>query len=70
MNMLFERLPEFPPSLPADELQMLAWLPVWPTRQEVLAESQPIARRLARDDKESMRLALAAALAPNHTGGK
>lgn len=45
---LFEHLPEFPQSLPADELQMLAWLPVWPTTTEVFPEVRTIAGRLER----------------------
>ena len=36
--MLFDRLPQFPPALPDDELRELATLPEWPTTQEVVGE--------------------------------
>jgi hypothetical protein len=38
--MLFERLPQFPPALPDEELRELATLPEWPTTQEVLGEAE------------------------------
>ena len=45
---LFDHLPEFPPSLPDDELAFLAGLPVWPTEQLLTCDEWAIAQRLAR----------------------
>ena len=46
--MLFDQLPEFPPSLPDDELRLLAQLPDWGTVTEVDEADYPAARRLAK----------------------
>lgn len=46
--MLFDRLPEYPPALPDDELKLLADLPEWPTEQEVDDVDHGTARRLER----------------------
>ena len=48
--MLFEALPEFPVSLPDDELSLLARLNGcdWPTNQEIDWRDYPAARRLEK----------------------
>jgi hypothetical protein len=45
---LFGDLPEFPPSLPDDELRLLAALPEWTTTQEIADDDHARARRLER----------------------
>jgi hypothetical protein len=45
---LFGDLPEFPPSLPDDELRLLAALPEWTTTQEIPECDHAPARRLER----------------------
>ena len=45
---LFDRLPQFPPALADDELQLLASLPEWPTQMELRQKEEPPARRLQK----------------------
>lgn len=45
---LFDQLPEFPAALPDDELALLARLPVWDTRMELVEEEHAAARRLEK----------------------
>lgn len=44
---LFDGLPEYPPALPDDELELLRDLPDWDTVQEVPQGLEAAARRLA-----------------------
>lgn len=48
MSGLFDNLPEFPPSLPSDELRLLASLPDFDAVTEVFEEDHAACRRLER----------------------
>lgn len=45
---LFERLPEFPPALPDDELRLLATLPDYDTVREIEPDEEAACRRLEK----------------------